>query len=119
VYGYQVDTSVNYPVVSGWDEAITKEAMVRGTPHVLSDNINVRSADWFQGLIYEQLDHRNLAEKIVQLLRDEKLRRRIGEKSRKTALEIFDLEKTMKQWETVYHKLKGSARARKTRCCLP
>jgi len=85
----------------------TREVMACGTPHVLSDNINVRSADWFQGLMYKQLDHRDLAEKIVQLLRDEKLRRKIGEKSRKVALKICDLEKTMKKWENVYHKLKG------------
>ena len=92
---------------------ITREVMACGTPDVLSDNINVRSADWFQGLMYKQLDHRDLAEKIVQLLKNEKLRRKIGEESRKVALEICDLEKTMKQWETVYHELKGSARARK------
>ena len=84
----------------------TRQVMACGTPHVLSDNINVKSADWVQGLLYKQLDHRDLAEKIVQLLKDEKLRRKIGEESRKVALEICDLEKTMKQWETIYHKLR-------------
>jgi glycosyltransferase involved in cell wall biosynthesis len=84
--------------------------MACGTPHALSDNINVRSADWFQGLMYKQLDHRDLAEKIVQLLSDKKLRRKIREDSRKVALELCDLEEIMRRWETVYHKVKGYAR---------
>jgi len=115
-----VDTSSDYRVGVLGDVVVarggggmgqtTRQVMACGTPHVLSDNINVRSADWFQGLMYKQLDHRDLAEKIVQLLRDEKLRREVGEKSRKVALEICDLEKTMNKWETLYHKLMGSAK---------
>jgi len=88
----------------------TRQAMSCGTPCVLSDTIGIRSIDHFHGLLYKQMDHRDLAEKIVQLLKDENRRRRISEKSRKTALEIFDLEKTMDKWETVYHELKGSTR---------
>ena len=116
-----VDTASDYRVGAAGDILVarggggmgqsTREAMACGTPYVLSDNINVRSADWFKGLMYKQLDHRDLAEKIAQLLRDEKLRRKIGEKSRKVALEICDLERTMKKWETVYHKLKEFRRA--------
>jgi len=92
----------------------TREVMACGTAQILGDTISVRSSDWFQGLVYKQLDHRDLAEKIVQLLEDEKLRRNIGEKSRKVALQICDLEKNMKKWETVYHELKGSARLENT-----
>ena len=94
---------------SGYGQT-TRQVMACGTPYVLSDMLGVRSGDWFQGLMYKQLDHRDLAEKIVQLLKDEKLRREVGEKSRKTALEIFDLEKTMKPVKTIYRKLEGYAR---------
>jgi glycosyltransferase involved in cell wall biosynthesis len=68
----------------------------------------VKSGGWFQGLVYKQADPEDLAEKIVQLLSDEKLRKRIGEKSREKILEICDLEETMKNWEAVYHRLKSS-----------
>lgn len=113
---YRVDALDDYLVAGGGGGmgSTTGEAMACGTAQICSDNISVKLGRWFQGLMYKQLDHRNLAEKIVQLLRDEKLRRKIGEKSRKVALEICDLEKTMKQWETVYHKLKGSARLENT-----
>jgi len=113
---YRVGAAGNILVARGGGGMgqITREAMACGTPQILSDNINVRLGTWFQGLAYKQLDHRDLAEKIVHLLRNEELRREIGEKSRKVALEICDLEKTMKQWETVYHELKSSAKLEKT-----
>jgi len=109
---YRFDASGDVTVArgeSGYGQT-TRQVMACGTPYVLSDMLGVRSGSWFQGLMYKQLDHRDLAEKIVQLLKDEKRRRRISEKSRKIALEIFDLEKTMDKWETVYHELKGSTR---------
>jgi len=94
---------------SGYGQT-TRQIMACGTPYLLSDMLGVKSCSWFQGLMYKQRDHRDLAEKIVQLLKDEKRRRTISEKSRKIALEIFALEKTMGKWETVYHELKGSTR---------
>lgn len=83
----------------------TRQVMSCGTPYVLSDTIGVRSVDHFHGSLYKQMDHRDLARKIVYVLSNEKLRKEIGEKSRKAALGIFDMEKNMKQWETVYHEL--------------
>jgi glycosyltransferase involved in cell wall biosynthesis len=80
----------------------TRQAMACGTPQIFSNQMNVRHGNWFRGLIYEQMDHRDLAEKIVHLLRDEKLRKRIGEESRKVVLQTCDMEKIMAKWETVY-----------------
>ena len=88
----------------------TRQVMSCGTPYVLSDTVGIRSIDYLHGLLYKQMDHRDLAKKIVYLLSNEKLRKEIGEKSRKVAFEIFDVEKTMKSWESVYHELKGSSR---------
>jgi glycosyltransferase involved in cell wall biosynthesis len=67
--------------------------------------MNVRLASWFRGLMYKQMDHRDLAEKIVALLNDKKLRMQIGQESRKVALQICDMNKIMEKWEAVYHAL--------------
>jgi glycosyltransferase involved in cell wall biosynthesis len=80
----------------------TRQAMACGTPQIFSNQMNVRHGNWFRGLIYEQMDYRDLAEKIVHLLRDETLRKRIGEESRKVVLQTCDMEKIMAKWETVY-----------------
>jgi len=85
----------------------TRQVMSCGTPYVLSDTVGVRSVDYLHGLLFKRMDHRDLAKKIVYLLSDEKLRKEIGEKSRKVALKIFDMEKTMKKWENVYRELTG------------
>ena len=83
----------------------TRQAMACGTAQILSNQLSIRQGNWFRGLIYEQLDYRDLAEKIVYLLRDGELRKRIGEDSRRVALQTCDLTKIMAKWETVYHYL--------------
>jgi glycosyltransferase involved in cell wall biosynthesis len=83
----------------------TRQAMACGTPLLLSDHLNVRHANWFRGLMYKQLDHRDLAEKILTLLNDKKLRIHIGQESRKIALDLCDMAKIMRKWEAVYHAL--------------
>ena len=83
----------------------TREAMACGTPQVLSDKKSVKYGNWFQGLMYKQLDPEDMAKKIIQLLRDEKLRKEIGRKSREAAEKMFDLNKNMKKWEQIYRYL--------------
>lgn len=83
----------------------TRQAMACGTPQLLSDHLNVKFAGWFRGLMYKQMDHRDLAEKIVTLLNDKKLRMQIGQESRKVVLQICDMNKIMEKWEAVYHAL--------------
>jgi len=85
----------------------TRQAMACGTPQILSDQLNVRLGNWFQGLMYKQLDHRDLAEKIFTILSDDELRTQIGRKSRKVALQIFDMGKIMREWVAVYRNLKN------------
>jgi len=84
-----------------------RQAMACGTPQILTSRPGTKSSDWFFGVTCKQLDHQDMAETIVRLLKNEKTREIIGTKSRKNALEIFDQEKVMKQWEAVYHKLKS------------
>jgi len=83
----------------------TRQAMACGTPQLLSDHLNVRLGNWFRGLTYKQLDHRDLAEKIITLLNDKNLRIHIGQESRKIALGLCDVARIMTKWEAVYHAL--------------
>jgi glycosyltransferase involved in cell wall biosynthesis len=85
----------------------TRQAMASGTPQILGDQLNVRFGNWFQGLMYKQLDHRDLAEKIFTILSDDELRTQIGRKSREVALQIFDMGKIMREWVAVYRNLKN------------
>lgn len=82
----------------------TREAMACETPQILPDKASVRLGEWFQGLMYKQRDDQDLAQKIVQLLNDEKVRKKIGERSRKVVLQLCDLQKVMKNWEGIYRK---------------
>jgi glycosyltransferase involved in cell wall biosynthesis len=91
----------------------TREAMACGTPQILSDMPGVKAGGWFQGLTYKQSDHADLADNIVQLLRDEELGGSIGAKSRQKILELCDFEKIMKNWETVYHELRSHDKHKK------
>ena len=91
----------------------TREAMACGTPQILSDMPGVKASGWFQGLTYKQSDHADLADNIAQLLRDEKLLRSIGARSRQKILEFCDFDKIMKNWETVYHELGSHGKHKK------
>lgn len=90
----------------------TREVMACGTPQILPDTLSVRGGPWFRGLMYKQLDRRDLAEKIVQLLSDKKLGKEIGVESRRVVLEICDLKKVMKKWEAIYHRLANATTKR-------
>lgn len=86
----------------------TMEAMACETPQVLGDSISVRSGGWFQGLMYKQLNSRDLSRKIIRLLEDEEFRKDIGKRSRKKALEIGDWERNIAEWEKIYNRYSRS-----------
>lgn len=110
---YRIDSTGNCQINQGGSGMgqTTKEAMACGTPQILGDRISFMSCQWFQGITYRQLDSKDLAEKIVQLLSDKKFRKKISKKSRKAVLK-FDLQKTMKKWENLYSKLHESIRSK-------
>jgi len=84
----------------------TMEAMACGLPQIMPRAPSIIEPDgWFQGLSYEPGNFKDLAEKIIYLLKNEKIRKEIGEKSRKIALELFDLNKNMDDWQTAYNNL--------------
>jgi glycosyltransferase involved in cell wall biosynthesis len=55
---------------------------------------HARHANWFRGLMYKQMDHRDLAEKIFTILSDDELRTQIGRKSRKVTYKSSIWEKS-------------------------
>jgi glycosyltransferase involved in cell wall biosynthesis len=83
----------------------TVEAMACATPQILPDRIEVKSGELYQGLTYRPLDYQDLADKIVELLQNENLRKQIGNKSRNAAINIVDENVVMKNWEKLYNSL--------------
>jgi glycosyltransferase involved in cell wall biosynthesis len=79
-----------------------RQAMACGTPQILSGRPGTRLPDWFSGLLYEGLNSRDLAERIVHLLKSDKTREAIGLKSRKDALKVFDEETLIEKWKVIY-----------------
>jgi glycosyltransferase involved in cell wall biosynthesis len=79
-----------------------RQAMACGTSQILSDRPGTRLLDWFSGLLYEGLNSRDLAEKIVHLLESDKTREDIGLKSRKDALRVFDEKTLIEKWKAIY-----------------
>lgn len=82
----------------------TKEAMACGTPQILPDHSSI-NYKLFKGLTYRQLDHADLAEKLIDLLRNEELRNRIGQESVKAVAELCDQESIAEKWYSIYHRL--------------
>lgn len=82
-----------------------KEAMACGTPQILPDHSSI-NYDLFKGLTYKQLNHADLAEKIIQLLQDKALRIKIAEESRASILEKCDKRKIAGEWNRIYQALK-------------
>ena len=83
----------------------TLEAMACATPQILPDRIEVKSGDLYQGLTYRPRDYQDLANKIIELLQNENLRKQIGNKSRNAAIKIVDENVVMRKWEELYFSL--------------
>lgn len=84
------------------------EAMACGLPvaataaegfvEVVEDNVT--------GYIVPKNDYEKLAEKLIDLVNDADLRKKMGHSGRKRALELYDWEKNVSQMEEIYNKFK-------------
>ncbi len=84
----------------------TMEAMACGTPQIMAERPSIVEQDnFFHGVSYKPDDPKDLAEKIVYLLKNKELRDEIGRKSRKIALEIYDGDKNIEKFEQLYENL--------------
>jgi L-malate glycosyltransferase len=84
------------------------EAMICGVPILLSEREYLRNIggsllneSWYCSLIYEPGDSIDLSKKILQLLRDESLRKEIAEREMKIARAIGDWNKNMEKMEQI------------------
>ena len=105
-----VDTFVS--VSSMWDESsidetsgvgtTTVEAMSCGVPILLAFKNEMRKYPY---KTYYPLDSQDLANKIVDLLKNEELRKQLKKQAREFAIRTVDMTVHMKKWEKLYEKL--------------
>ena len=82
------------------------EAMSCGTAPVVSDRMSIAASKDYKGLMYKQMDPKDMSDRIVTLLKNEELRRQVGETSREISVRSYDLNQIMKEWERLYQELK-------------
>ncbi|ODS41282.1 MAG: hypothetical protein A7315_02090 [Candidatus Altiarchaeales archaeon WOR_SM1_79] len=85
----------------------TAEAMASGIPALLGDRKSVLNCQWFKGIVYKQLNPEDLADKILTILDDDGLRKRISKESLKAAKENADWRRNMVNIEKAYDRLLG------------
>lgn len=84
------------------------EAMKCGVPVVVSKDVGCNSEfidDGVNGFLRDPFRREGWAEALAGLLRDEPLRRRIGEAGRRLCRERFDIRNTARRFEELYEKL--------------
>lgn len=83
------------------------EAMAMGTPVIGTDYGGIKDVinDTVNGLLYENEQSEELAEKIRIILEDEVLRSRLIKNGRKTALEEYTIERTINNYEVFFQNL--------------
>lgn len=94
---------------SVWDEPlglVILEAMACKTPVVVTrkGGIPLAVKEGFNGLFIRPRNSNDLAEKINKILRNAKLRKRLGENARKTVEEKFTWKKISKKFYRIYKK---------------
>ena len=105
---YRADICV---VPSVWDEPlglVVLEAMATKTPVVVTrkGGIPLAVKDGVNGIFIRPRNAKEIAEKVNLLLSDDELRRKIGEKARKTILERFTWEKIAHKYERIYQEFR-------------
>ncbi|MDR2790519.1 MAG: glycosyltransferase, partial [Campylobacteraceae bacterium] len=76
-------------------------------PIVTTDTVGCRDVvdDGINGFLAPIKDSEKLADKIEILIKDEKLRSKMGANGRKKALKEFELKKVVKQYLELYEKI--------------
>ena len=62
------------------------------------------------GLIYKSGDAKDLADKVIQLYKNEKLRKEMGENGKKAVIEKYNWENTSKNLIELYEKIENELR---------
>lgn len=98
-----------YVAPSVWNEPlglVILEAMVHKTPVVVSRKGGVTTIvkDGYNGFLVRPRSPKLIAEKVNLLLRDDKLREKMGERAHKSVVERFSWEKIAKKFYNLYEK---------------
>jgi L-malate glycosyltransferase len=113
IYNYLINADVLVDTVivgnaGGGIGLLNMEAMSCGIPLLCAERGYLKKAGkslqdepWYCSLVYDGENPKDLADKLIQLLNDEKLRKEIGQKEKKIAREIGDWNKNMSQIEQV------------------
>lgn len=82
------------------------ESMSYGIPPISFDvgDVSYIIDDGVNGFIIKKGDYRKMAEKVIILIQDEKLRKKMGENARKKILEKFSFETMVKNFSSIYLK---------------
>jgi L-malate glycosyltransferase len=112
IYNYLIDTDIlvdtlRFEEAAGGGIGVTNmEAMLCGVPLLLAEREylkkvgkSLQDEPWYCSLVYNGNNPQDLADKIIQLLVNEKLRKDIGLKEKMVAREIGDWNKNMSQIE--------------------
>lgn len=106
-YLASADISVSTSLSDGGLNQCSGQAMACELPSITTD-LKVNK-DWIKdgenGLLFPTKDPKSLAEKIIMLLKDEKLRIKLGEEGRRTVEEKLNYYKEMGKVEEVYEEL--------------
>jgi glycosyltransferase involved in cell wall biosynthesis len=90
-----LDTFYSEYDVSGHGHGTTTiEAMSCGCPQLLPDREEYKGPE-FHAILYKRGNSKDMADKMVMLLKDNDLRDSIGKKSRESAIRFFDKENVM------------------------
>jgi glycosyltransferase involved in cell wall biosynthesis len=81
------------------------EAMASGTPPIVSNSGAGPEIIQNCGLVFEQGNYRDLAEKILQVLEDENLARTLALRGYERVKKVFSWEKSVAQYEKLYSHL--------------
>ena len=83
------------------------EAMALGIPSVATKVGGIPSIiqDGYTGLLVEPEDSDAIANAVLTLIENPKLRKKIGENGRSFVLKNFDIEKTAKEYEKIYFEI--------------
>lgn len=83
----------------------TRQVMACGTSCISSSITGMEEINYFSGLLYKPKSHQDLAEKIIYLLNNDRIRNELGKKSRQNALRVFSMDNVMEKWERIYSKI--------------
>jgi glycosyltransferase involved in cell wall biosynthesis len=84
---------------------VVAEAMACGKPVIISNRGAPREVVGDAGLTFEYGSHRDLADKIIMLLENDDLNRKIGEKAHKRIVENFTWDKAAKKYINIYENI--------------